>query len=73
MHKENIMDNNMIDNEFSVEKAFERLAEINSLLENPQVSLKDSLALYTEGVKLVDSCKKNLEDVEKEIKILNEV
>ncbi|MBE5952800.1 MAG: exodeoxyribonuclease VII small subunit [Lachnospiraceae bacterium] len=67
------MDNNMIDNEFSVEKAFERLAEINSLLENPQVSLKDSLALYTEGVKLVDSCKKNLEDVEKEIKILNEV
>lgn len=73
MHKENIMDNNMLDNEFSVEKAFERLAEINSLLENPQVSLKDSLALYTEGVKLVDSCKKNLEDVEKEIKILNEV
>ncbi len=67
------MDNNMLDNEFSVEKAFERLAEINSLLENPQVSLKDSLALYTEGVKLVDSCKKNLEDVEKEIKILNEV
>ncbi len=73
MHKENIMDNNIIDNEFSVEKAFERLAEINSQLENPQVSLKESLALYTEGVKLVDSCKKNLEDVEKEIKILNEV
>ena len=67
------MDNNIIDNEFSVEKAFERLAEINSQLENPQVSLKESLALYTEGVKLVDSCKKNLEDVEKEIKILNEV
>ena len=67
------MGNNMIDNEFSVEKAFERLAEINSQLENPQVSLKESLALYTEGVKLVDSCKKNLEDVEKEIKILNEV
>lgn len=67
------MNNNMIDNEFSVEKAFERLAEINSQLENPQVSLKESLALYTEGVKLVDSCKRNLEDVEKEIKILNEV
>ena len=67
------MDNNMMDKDFSVEKAFERLAEINSQLENPQVSLKESLALYTEGVKLVDSCKKNLEDVEKEIKILNEV
>lgn len=67
------MDNNMMDKDFSVEKAFERLAEINSQLENPQVSLKKSLALYTEGVKLVDSCKKNLEDVEKEIKILNEV
>ncbi len=67
------MGNNTIDNDFSVEKAFERLAQINSQLENPQVSLKESLALYTEGVKLVDSCKKNLEDVEKEIKILNEV
>ena len=67
------MDNNILDNDFSIEKAFERLAQINSQLENPQVSLKESLELYTEGVKLVDSCKKNLEDVEKEIKILNEV
>lgn len=63
----------MDNNDFSIEKAFERLAEINTQLENPNVSLKDSLALYTEGVKLVGACKENLSDVEKEIEKLDEV
>ncbi len=67
------MDNNTLNTEFSVEKAFDRLAEINRQLENPNVSLKDSLALYTEGVKLVGACKENLISVEKEITRLNEV
>ena len=34
--------------------------------------LKEAMELYTEGVKLADSCKKTLEGVEKEIKILSE-
>lgn len=55
-----------------IEEAFERLEEINRLLENPETSLKDSLSLYSEGVKLVNACKENLEGVEKEIQILNE-
>lgn len=59
--------------EFKIEEAFKRLAEINSLLENGETSLKDSLELYSEGVKLVALCKDNLEGVEKEIQILNEV
>lgn len=57
---------------FVIEEAFERLEEINRLLENPETSLKDSLSLYSEGVKLVNACKENLEGVEKEIQILNE-
>ncbi len=56
-----------------IEDAFKRLEEINELLENQETSLKDSLALYAEGVKLVSACKENLEGVEKEIQILNEV
>lgn len=59
--------------DFKIEEAFKRLAEINSLLENGETSLKDSLELYSEGVKLVALCKDNLEGVEKEIQILNEV
>lgn len=62
-----------MDNNFSLESAFERLKEINAKLEDPSVNLQDSLQLYSEGVKLVADCKKELESVEKEIKILNEV
>ena len=58
---------------FIVEEAFERLAEINSKLEDPAISLKDSMELYAEGVKLVSACRATLEGVEKEIQILDEV
>lgn len=64
--------NNTGENNFVIEDAFERLEEINKLMENQNTSLKDSLALYAEGVKLVNACKENLEGVEKEIQILNE-
>ncbi len=56
-----------------IEEAFERLSKITAALENPEVGLKESLELYSEGVKLVSACKENLEGVEKEIQILNEV
>ena len=56
-----------------IEEAFARLEEITAQLENPDTGLKDSLELYSEGVKLVAACKSNLEGVEKEIQILNEV
>lgn len=61
------------DKEFVVEDAFKRLEEIATALDNPTVGLKESLGLYSEGVKLVAACKENLEGVEKEIKILNEL
>lgn len=58
--------------EFDVEKALERLEEINSELAKSGTSLKASLDLYKEGVKLAEECKTHLEGVEKEIKILSE-
>lgn len=60
-------------NEIIIEDAFKRLEEIARGLENPEVSLKDSLNLYSEGVKLVAACRTNLEGVEKEIQILSEI
>lgn len=56
-----------------VEEAFERLDEIAKALDDPRVSLKDSLEYYAEGVKLIAACRENLEGVEKEIQILNEL
>ncbi len=64
-------DNN--NNEIVIEEAFARLSEITEALENPDVGLKESLRLYSEGVKLANTCRENLEGVEKEIQILNEV
>lgn len=63
----------MDNNSFNIEDAFARLSEINKQLEDPEVHLKESLALYTEGVNLVAKCKEELEGVEKEITRLNEV
>ncbi len=60
------------DREFSIEKSMERLEEIAQILENPDTTLKDSLAVYSEGVNLIDACKKDLCDVEKEMIILTE-
>ena len=57
---------------FDIEKALERLDEINTELSKPGTSLKDSLTLYKEGVELAEKCKTNLEGVEKEIQILSE-
>lgn len=62
-----------ISEDISIEEAFGRLAEISEALESPDISLKDSLKLYKEGVGLISRCKENLEGVEKEIQILNEV
>jgi exodeoxyribonuclease VII small subunit len=71
MKEENIKDNAA--NDIVIEEAFARLDEINARLESPDTSLKDAIALYSEGVKLAAACRENLEGVEKEIKILNEV
>jgi len=57
---------------FDIEKALARLDEINMELSKSGTSLKDSLALYKEGVELAEKCKENLEGVEKEIQILSE-
>ena len=70
-----VKDNEKKENEkdkLVIEEAFARLEEINKLLENPDTSLKESLSLYSEGVKLVNACKENLEGVEKQIQNINE-
>ena len=58
--------------EFSIEDAMKRIEEINGLLAKEGTSLKDSLDLYEEGVLLSEKCRKSIEGIETQIKIIGE-
>lgn len=57
---------------FSVEQGLKELDDILRQLENPELSLSDSMNLYKKGVKLLDKCNQALDKTEKEIIILQE-
>ncbi|MCR5213649.1 MAG: exodeoxyribonuclease VII small subunit [Eubacterium sp.] len=63
-------ENNNFD-DFDLEAALSRMDEINTLLSREGTSLQESLELYKEGVALAGECKKRLEGVEKQLKIIN--
>jgi exodeoxyribonuclease VII small subunit len=52
------------------EAALKKLEVIVQKLENPEVPLQDGFALYEEGMKLSGEMKKELNDIEKKVKIL---
>ena len=54
----------------SIEESFERIEEIIKVLEDPKTGLSDAMKYYTEGVKLLEESRAELEGVEKELKIL---
>ena len=54
----------------SFEENIEKLEEILSRLEDEKLSLDMSVKLYEEGMKLVSTCNRELEDAERKIKIL---
>ena len=56
----------------TIEENMARLSEINNLMSDSSIKLEESFKLYKEGVELVEKCKKQLADVEKEIVILEE-
>jgi len=56
----------------TIEENMARLNEINSLMSDSSIKLEESFKLYKEGVELVEKCKKQLADVEKEIVVLEE-
>ena len=53
--------------EKSFEEQLARLEEIVSLLERGDAQLKDSLALFEEGTKLVGSCSALLDSAEQQV------
>lgn len=57
---------------FRVEDAFEELEQIISQLESDDVPLKESIALYGKGAKLLAECRDELTGIEKEMIIIGE-
>ena len=60
------------ENSKTIEENMARLNEINNLMSDSFIKLEESFKLYKEGVELVEKCKKQLADVEKEIVVLEE-
>lgn len=57
---------------FQLENAFKELETIISQLESDSVPLRESLALYGKGAKLLLECKEELSGIEKEMIIIGE-
>ena len=60
------------ENSKTIEENMARLNEINNLMSDSSIKLEESFKLYKEGAELVEKCKKQLADVEKEIVVLEE-
>lgn len=57
----------------SFEEAYQRLSETAAALENGNLSLDKSLALYEEGVALAERCKELLDKAELRVKQISPV
>ena len=57
----------------SLEEALSRLDEIIKLLSDENTTLDSSLALYTEGVGLIDMCDSKLKDAKLKIETLGKI
>ena len=57
---------------FQVEDAFDELENIIEQLESEDISLRDSIGLYSNGAKIIARCKDELSGIEKEIIIIGE-
>ena len=56
--------------EISFEDGIKRIEEILDLLENKNAGLKDTMALYEEGIKLLNKCSVMLDTAEQKVEIL---
>lgn len=56
----------------TLEEQFQELEEVLDQLEQPEVSLEDSFALYRRGMALVKEANEKIDRVEKQIQVLSE-
>lgn len=56
----------------SMEEAFKSLDEIVEQLENKDISLEETFAMYQKGMELLKECSSRIDTVEKKMQQLNE-
>lgn len=61
---------NKEEKQLSLEESFEQLSQIIHAMEDRECSLEDSFTLYTKGIGLIRDCNRRIEQVEKQIEIL---
>lgn len=54
------------------EQAMKRLEEIVNLLENNQIPLEESIALFQEGIELSQYCDQKLKNIQEKVALLYE-
>lgn len=55
-----------------LEENFEKLEKLVETMENDELSLEESFKMYEQGMKLLASCNKDIDKVEKKLIILKE-
>lgn len=58
-------------NELTLEEAFARLEEVTRMLEDEDISLEQSFAVYQKGMELLKYCNESIDKVEKKVLVLN--
>ena len=61
----------MTDN-MTFESAMDRLNEISKTMENPDITLKNAVELYTEAKELVDFCNKSIAEAKLSLEKIEE-
>lgn len=57
---------------FQFASSFDRLTKIVEQLETGKIDLDEALKQYEEGLKIVQECKKQLQQVENKVKVIRE-
>lgn len=58
--------------EFDLEKAFDQLEKAVEALEQEDISLEESFQVYKNGMELLKQCNQAIDQVEKQVLVLNE-
>lgn len=65
-------ENEIENEEMTIEEAFAQLDELTRKMENSQTSLEDSFALYQRGMELLKLCSDKIDRVEKKMLQIDE-
>lgn len=61
----------MAEERMTLEDAFAQLEQVTKALENEDISLEESFAVYQKGMQLLKYCNESIDKVEKKVLVLN--